>query len=276
MNEYIVEISNRISETAPRYAAGLLVVFGVYLVAKLLSGLLKKRLEKHSSDKILTHLISRIFHWILIVFGIIWGMNIAGLSDIAMSLLAGAGVSAFILGFAFKDIAENFLSGIILAFNRPFNIGDTIETAQIIGKVTDLDLRNTHIKTFDGKDVYVPNALILKEPLVNSSKDNTLRHEFMMTVDYNENIDAVSELIISTIKSVDGVHTEKNPFVSVQEFSSLGVKLKVHFWVKLKDADVSPIKLRRVVQSEVKDALIKEDISIPKSIFEESTDNNVR
>lgn len=276
MNQYISEITQRISETAPKYAAGILTVLGVYLVAKLLSNLLKRRLEKHSSDKILIHLISRIFHWVLIVFGVIWGMNIAGLSDIAMSLLAGAGVSAFILGFAFKDIAENFLAGIILAFNRPFNICDTIETAQIKGKVIDLDLRNTHIKTFDGKDVFVPNALILKEPLVNSSKDNTLRHEFMMTVDYNENIDAVSELIISTIKSVDGVHTEKNPFVSVQEFSSLGVKLKVHFWVKLKDTDVSPIKLSRVVQSEVKDTLIKENISIPKSIFEETEEQHVR
>ena len=80
-------------------------------------------------------------------------------------MLAGAGISAFIIGFALKDIGENFLAGIILAFKRPFRVGDIVDINGLKGKVLTLNLRDTQIKTGDGKDVFIPNAVIIKNPL---------------------------------------------------------------------------------------------------------------
>jgi small-conductance mechanosensitive channel len=92
----------------------------------------------------------------------------------------------FIIGFTFKDIGENFLSGILMAFKSPFRIGDLVQTGDITGYVTSLSLRETTLKSLDGKDVFIPNSTILKEPLSNFTIDGFLRYEFVIGVDYQE------------------------------------------------------------------------------------------
>ncbi|HAZ24509.1 MAG TPA: mechanosensitive ion channel protein MscS, partial [Algoriphagus sp.] len=98
-------------------------------------------------------------------------------------LLAGAGITAFVIGFALKDIGENFLAGILLAFKRPFKVGDTVDINGIRGVVLNLNLRDTQIKTPDGKDVFIPNATIIKNPLVNFTIDGFLRYDFIVGLD---------------------------------------------------------------------------------------------
>ena len=81
-------------------------------------------------------------------------LTIIGLGGVATGLLSGAGVGAFVIGFAFKDIGENFLAGILMAFDRPFNVGDTVELGGEKGKVIALNLRNTQVKSFDGIRIF--------------------------------------------------------------------------------------------------------------------------
>ncbi|HET8830308.1 MAG TPA: mechanosensitive ion channel domain-containing protein, partial [Pelobium sp.] len=92
---------------------------------------------------------------IFVVFVIMLALYAGGLGAIAGGILAAAGASAVVLGFAFKDIGENFIAGFILAFSRPFNVNDTVMISDVFGKVKALELRYTKIKTFDGKDVYI-------------------------------------------------------------------------------------------------------------------------
>ncbi len=101
-------------------------------------------------------------------------MQTLGLTGVAGGLLAGAGISAFIFGFAFKDIAENFLGGVILAFNRPFSLNDTIVIREFSGHIVALNFRTTHIKTFDEGDVFIPNSIVIKEPLTNLTRDEKI------------------------------------------------------------------------------------------------------
>lgn len=272
---YFQEYITRFQETFPRYIFGMLSFALVYLVNKALSGVVKKRLEAKITDKLLTQLIGRVSYWIVLVFGIILAMQIAGLTDIAASLLAGAGVSAFVVGFAFKDIAENFLAGIILAFNRPFKINDSIEVAGITGKVKDVDLRNTHVKTFDGRDVYIPNALIIKEPLFNTSRDSTRRYSFVATIDFKEDVEKATEIILNAINKTPNVYTEKKPQVTAENFSSLGTQLNITFWVDIKNKETTPLVLKRKVYSEVKNALIENGIELAQSSLE-LPQNNAR
>ncbi len=119
----------------PRLILALVILLIAIIVGRKFSGLVKKRITKRLNDLLLANFIGRITNWGITLLGIIASMEIIGLANFAGGLIAGAGVSAIIIGFAFKDIGENFLSGLILAFNRPFNIGDVIETEDITGSI---------------------------------------------------------------------------------------------------------------------------------------------
>ena len=155
----------------PRIALALAVLMITIFIARRLKNLVAKKAQARLEDPLLAKFLSQISKWVLVIFGIALALYIAGLSRIAGSILAAAGVSAVIFGFAFKDIGENFLAGIILAFKRPFKVGDTVETVSIKGAIKTLDIRYTHIRSSDGKDIYVPNAMILKNPLINFTTD---------------------------------------------------------------------------------------------------------
>jgi small conductance mechanosensitive channel len=120
----------------------------------------------------------------VIILGVVIAFNILGLNGADSEILAGIRITGFIISFAFKNIGENFIAGVILAFKLPFDMEDIIETNGLKGSVIYLTLRETTIKTFDGKDIFVPNGLILKQPLQNYSKDNLLHHDFSIGVDY--------------------------------------------------------------------------------------------
>ncbi len=99
---------------------------------------------------------------VLIIVGVIIAFHAMGFKGIAGGMPAGAGIGAIVIGFAFMEIGENFLAGIKLVFDRPFNIGDTVMINNNMGYVVSLKFRTTHLKSLDGKDVYVPNGCEVK------------------------------------------------------------------------------------------------------------------
>ena len=144
------------------------VVVGLFLfLMTLIRKRLKKFLESKADDKLLVNFFDKLFQIFNITIAILLSFYIVGLAKLAASALGGLGLGAIIVGFAFKDIAENLLAGVMMAFKRPFKVGDVIETQGIIGSVVVMNIRETHVKTFDGKDVYIPNGQILKNPLFN-------------------------------------------------------------------------------------------------------------
>ena len=134
-------------------------------------------------------------------------LNVLGFSGIVGSLVGAAGVSAFIVGFAFKDIAENFLAGVILAFNRPFHIDDTVQIKDLVGHVVALNLRTTLMRTFDGKHIFLPNSMVLKEPLINYTRDGDLRMDFLLTVELRprRRPAVVTDIILDYLRTVPEV-----------------------------------------------------------------------
>jgi len=253
----------------PKITIAVIAFIIVLIVASKLSQIVRKTASLRMDDPLIVRFLARLAKWTLIVAGLILSMFILGLGGIAGGLIAGAGVSAIIIGFAFKDIGENFLSGIILAFSRPYNIGDKVETGEIYGIVRALDLRNTHIKTFDGKDVYVPNAMIIKNPLINYTRDGYLRYEFLVGIDYDDDIQHASNIIVETIKGVEGVlDGEYAPEVHVQELSTSTINLNVYFWTDTFDYSKDDFQIKTDVMNETKKALITNKITMPADILE--------
>jgi small conductance mechanosensitive channel len=212
-----------------------LVLFLIFMfLARQIRRWLIPRLTRNSDDTLLTGFLGDIGYWIMLILGLSVALGTIGLDGAVTNILAGAGLSAFILGFALKDIGENFLAGILLAFKRPFKIGDLVETQGVHGRIIDLSLRETIIKTLDGKDVYVPNGGILKSPLYNYSVDNFLRLDFSVDLDRREDYKRAIPLIKKALSSTSGVlsDADRTPTVSIAETKSNTLCTKISFWIK--------------------------------------------
>jgi small conductance mechanosensitive channel len=247
----------------PELLISLVLLFIFIFVAGKLSLLVQNRLGRRVDDPLLVNFVSNVVRYGLILIGVMIMLQLVGLTGIAGGLLAGAGLSAFVVGFALKDIAENFLAGIILAFNRPFRIDDTVRVRDFIGKIMALNLRSTQMKTFDGKDIYIPNSILLKEVVTNLTHDGLLRIEFVIGVGLQHDFETVANIIIGNIEELDGVLKEDKPAVVIEEFTATGMNLRVLFWVNTFDYKLNTMVLKSTAMDCAKKALQEHGVLVP-------------
>lgn len=261
---------NNFIELVPRIALGILVVVAGILIAGWVSRIFRSKVLRRANDPLMGQFIANTLKALLIVGVILIGLHTAGLSSIAGAILGLTGGAALIVGFAFRDIGENFLAGIILAFNRPFNRGDTIEVQNVLGKIKNLQFRYTHIKTFDGKDVYIPNATMLNEPVSNYTADGFFRWSIVVGIAYEDNIQETVDLIYNILADhPDVVHDDEHEnFVTVENLNVSTVDLKVYFWVETKDFRRGALISKGVVSKDIKERLEEAGVYFPADIQE--------
>ncbi len=202
-------------------------------------------------------------------------LYLIGRGGIAGSMLGAAGISAFVIGFAFKDIGENFLAGILLAFNRPFMLGDTVTSGSVEGKVLGISLRETHIKTFDGKDVYVPNGMIIKNPLYNHTRDGFIRKQFVIGLDYGSDVKKAENLVLEVLQSMNGIlQKNKGPNAFVNNLGSSSMELNVQIWIDTFDKTFNSSNLVSDAMISCITALDNAGYNMPGDIIELKNYNN--
>ena len=255
-------------QALPRLAMAVLLLLLVYFLAGYISRLLGHRLSGKAHDQLFSGFVTKLVRISLLIAGFILFLHVLGFSGVAGGLLASAGISAFIFGFAFKDIAENFLAGIILAFDRPFSIDDTVRIEDHTGHVKALNFRTTHIKTFDEKDVFIPNAKVIKETLTNLTRDGMIRLDFVVGIAYEDDIQAAIKLITDTVRQVPDLLKEKEPFVIAEELATSTVNLRVFFWLDTDDYKKGVLQSKSLVIRDVKNALVEKGFTLPADIQE--------
>ncbi|HET6228113.1 MAG TPA: mechanosensitive ion channel domain-containing protein [Bacteroidia bacterium] len=216
----------------PALIGGIICIILTFIVANLVAKLVSKYALRRTRDPLVTNFISKIVWSILLIFGIVIALGILGLGTISNKILAGAGITTFIVGFALKDIGENFLSGLILAFSRPYKVGNLIESDSVKGIVKNMTMRQTTVEAENGKIILIPNSSIIKNPLIKySNDDNDLRQEFNISVDVKKAEEA-SKVIQDEVQSFPSVLKAKEKPVKVIVDSLTGekVKLLVIFW----------------------------------------------
>lgn len=259
-NEFVSQIPGII-------IAIIIIALGI-LLANFISSLFRKTISKKTHDPLMTNFLSKTIKIGLITLVLMLGLKIAGLGSIATGLLTAAGASAVILGFAFKDVGENFISGVILSFNRPFNVNDTVKIGDIFGKVKMMEFRFSKLKTFDGRDVYIPNSDIVKKPVYNYTEDGFYRSDFVVGIDYDDDIDTAKKVIIDAVISTKGViNTDEHQcFVTVDSLGVSTVNLKVIFWTKTKEYKRGTLEIKSDVIKSVKNVIIKNGLNMPADI----------
>ncbi|TGD79397.1 mechanosensitive ion channel family protein [Hymenobacter wooponensis] len=250
----------------PKLLIAIVLLLIAVFIANRASGLLGSRLRARSSDPLLPDFLANISKWVVVLTGLVLAFNILGFSGIVGSMIGAAGVSAFVVGFAFKDIAENFLAGVILAFNRPFHINDTVQVRDLIGHVEALNLRTTLMRTFDGKHIFLPNSMVLKEPLTNFTRDGNLRQEFLVTVELGEDVvpDTAINVILDYLRSVPDVQqSPRKPYVNLEKATATTADLRVYFWTDSEDYRRGVIQQKSRIMQQVKLELLGAGLGVP-------------
>ncbi len=172
---------------------------------------------------------SRLIYYALVITGIIFALAAAGVELTKLTLVISAlGVG---IGFGLQNIVNNFVSGLILAFERPLRDGDWITLGQTTGRVTMIGLRATRLRTADGAEVIVPNANLVSNELTNwTLSDRTRRIELAVGVDYSSDPTEVQALLLDAVKDLPGVSTHPKPMTVFQGLGASSLDFKLLLW----------------------------------------------
>lgn len=240
----------------PKLIAAILVLLSAWFLARQIRRISGKKLKRQMEDPLLADFLSTLIRFTVFITGLLIALKIVGFGGITASILAGAGISAFIIGFALRDIGENFLAGILMAFKRPFRVGDFVETGAIKGKIIGLNIRDTQLKTPDGKDVYVPNAMIIKNPLINYTIDGFLRYEFVVGLPSDTDYKAKMQAIEEAVSKIDGIiKKRRKTTVYISGISAGRVDVTVHFWIDTFTVKEDTEKIRSKVFAAVQNVI---------------------
>jgi len=256
--------------SVPKIILAILLIVVGFLLANVISRLFKKTILLKTQDPLMINFLSKTVKLGVLISVIMLALNVAGLGGVAAGMLTAAGASAVIIGFAFKDVGENFISGIILSFNRPFDVNDTVMVDNIFGKIKSLEFRYTKLKTFDGRDVYIPNSDIIKKAVYNYTEDGYFRLDFMVGIDYDDDIEFAKKVILGTVRQTEGVYEDEDheSFVVVDSLGVSTVNLKILFWTKTKEYRKQALEVKSSVVKNVKQVIIENGLNMPADITE--------
>jgi len=207
----------------------------IFVIARYLNKLLSKLMRKHMKGHIeptvleLTEITVKIVVYIIAILIVLSGLGIKG---ILMPMLTSAGILGIILGFALKDTLSNVFSGIALFMDEPFKIGDMVKIGELTGRMYDLGLRSTHLKTFDNNIVILPNNFVADSHIINYSKsDPKIRVNVEVNVSYEANIDKAIKILMGIAKKDKNVMEDPASEVRVLDLGESGIKLQLKSWV---------------------------------------------
>ena len=243
---------------------GAIVVVGItWGVAKLVRYIAYSWAKQTEGDSNTELLIGRLSYGGVWVIGIIIALGVMGLDFGA--LLGALGLTSVAIGFSLKDVLSNYISGVILLAARPFRINDQVVISDYEGTITQIQLRATTMKTYDGRVVYIPNQEVFQASIINNTASPRRRSSVIVGIDYGEDIGDAIAVINQVLAKAPEVETTPQPDVLVNELAASTVNLEVRFWVDSRRSGFLATTSR--VAKAVKEALEAAGIDMPTDIY---------
>lgn len=248
-------------ERLPYLLVGMLVFVLFWLLGKLLRKIINQvAVKSHAIDDMLANLISRIVSTLVSIFGFLAACVVIFPSFKPGDILAGLGITSVAIGFAFKDILQNFFAGLLLLWRRPFRVGDQIRVKDFEGTVEEINMRSTRLKTYDGERAILPNGdVYTSSVLVRTAYDK--RRLRVVGIGYPDSIEEARRVIHALLARTEGVLNDPSPWVYVTELAGSSVNLTVYFWVESHQANALRVSDR--VVTGIKLALDEAGIDMP-------------
>lgn len=232
-----------------------------WYIASLISKLARWVLKDRIQSLFLRQVVARAIAFPVFLVGLYVVLQVAGLTQLALSLVGGAGVVGIVIGFAFRDIAENFLSSLILSVRRPFQRGDFITVAGLSGTVKSMTTRSTLLTSVEGNEIHIPNSTVFKNVIENFTSSPDRRGEFVVGIGYDAGAAQAQSIILETLSDHGAVLKDPEPMVLVDELGASTVNIRTYYWFN--GHMISPIKLKSALLRAVKSALTIQGISMP-------------
>ena len=268
------EVTEEISDSAnslldglidalPRIGVALAVTLVGYLFARALRHLLYRNFQRRNTESF-ARVMSKLMGWIVLGIIVLGALTITFPSVKPVDLLAGLGFFSVAVGFAFQDILENSLSGVLLLFRQPFQSGDEIVVDGNEGTVEAITIRETRMRQYDGQLLVVPNRDVYKNAIRVQTDQPYRRISFTVGVAYEEDLDDVRNIILAGLGRVNAVRSDPPPDVLVVALSASTVDLEVRAWADAHQRDARVV-LDAMIRS-TKRALDQSGVEMPSDI----------
>lgn len=245
----------------PLLGVGALILAFMLPIARFLAGVSGRASRRRLDSAILTVFVQRGVWLAVTLLGVYLALQVSGLTRLAATVLGGTSLLDLAFGFAFRDIAENFLSGILLSMRRPFALGDTIEAAGQTGVVRAVTSGGTQLIDFDGNVVRLSNTILYKGVIRNLTSNPKSRESFLIGIGYDASIEDAQKVLLGVMRDHDTVLDDPDPTVLVKDLGSSTVNLEAFFWVDAKR--FSRARVRSSIMRSALGALTRAGINMP-------------
>ncbi|MFD2909907.1 mechanosensitive ion channel family protein [Flavobacterium ardleyense] len=212
------------------FLAALVLVLGIYL-ARFIKRIAVKIVSKITKNVTLQNLFGSIIHFTILGVVLFTVLTILNLDKAVTSILAGAGILGLALAFAFQDIASNFMSGIFLSFRKPLKVGDIVEIKGYMGRVLEINLRDTVMQTFQGKTVIIPNKEVFQNPIENYSYLEKRRFDLELKVLLTEDLEKVHDVTLAAVSDIEALSPEDETKVYFYEIGNSAIHVSIRMWI---------------------------------------------
>jgi small-conductance mechanosensitive channel len=246
----------------PNLFLALVVLVLTFVVARLIQRGSDNLLGRVSHSVALNNLVVSTIYIVVLLLGFFFVLTILNLDKTVTTMLAGVGIIGLALGFAFQDIAANFISGVIIAVRKPFTVGDVIESNDYFGTIERINLRTVDIRQVTGELVKLPNRKVFEAALINFTHYGIRRIDLDVGISYGEDLERVQRIVKEAVKGIRGQVDSKEVEVVYHEFGDSSINFKARFWIKYsRQFDYVEAKSDAIIK--IKKAFDKNNIMIP-------------
>lgn len=221
----------------PNILVALVVFILFYLIARLASHWIRRSFKGRDRQN-LGEILGGFIKAAVLIFGALISATIIIPSLNPGSIVAGLGVSSVAIGFAFKDILQNWLAGLLILLRQPFEIGDQIEVGDYVGTVQHIETRATIIKTYDGQRAVIPNSDIYTDAVLVKTGEAKRRSQYDIGIGYGDDIEAACALIKDVLNGIDGIEQDPAPEAFAWDLAASWVTIRARWWTDSRRGDV--------------------------------------
>ena len=246
----------------PAIALGLIVFAIFFVLGKVVRGVIRKIAENNKQHYNLGLVLGRLAQGVIFFLGLLIALVIAIPSFEAGQLVSVLGLSSVAFGFAFRDILQNFLAGILILLSEPFRIGDQIKINDFEGTVKEIQTRATFIDTYDGRTVVIPNSNLFTNSVTVNTANEKRRLQYDIGIGYGDNIARAKKILLKIMDENPDVLKEPAPDALVVDLAASSVNIRIRYWIAPpRQADV--LNTQDKVLESVKEAILAAGIDLP-------------
>ena len=254
-------LANEILSRLPNLILAALVLVIAYVMGKYAARAVRVVSNRADPGGTVGLLLGRFAIYVAMTFGGLVAVSTVFPTFTANNLVQTLGIGGVAVGFAFKDIFQNFLAGVIILISRPFKIGDTIAVKGYEGTVEDIQTRATMLRTYDNQRIVIPNATVFTEEVKVITAYESRRTEIEFGIGYDDSIPAARRAILGALATIDGIEASPAPDVLAMAYADSSVTLRMRYWTSNSGTNILAVRDEAITK--VKQALDEEGVTIP-------------